>query len=400
MELPSPPSPLGPTSESPSQLDSPEVGYLKPLPRILPSGQGSSPLAFKHKRRIPQAVDTPAMVCFKLAFRSGFVTMAELWRLCSVAVFWRHAYSLSPVGGSFPLINDSMLREISRVASSLVQIDLSNFVNMYTSNRPACETKTGVTDMGIGFLAASSASLRRLNLGGRENVSDASLHCFATQCPALEHLTLTWCGVTDAGIAELARRCTGLRHLNLTWCQQVGNDGLVDLAANCPHLTHLNLSDAGDVTDQGVIALAQGCPQLEFLDLGGHTEVSVRGVGELVAGCPRLRRLRLDPCETVNNGKQLWKLAQLGGLEALEYSGVCEDGEWIAEVDVMKMVQVRRFMTRPKIAHGAQVGGASLTVLASCVLPGLHLLAAAAPQQLLRGQRPRRAQAFAVLPPP
>eukprot|EP00808_Paulinella_micropora_P009917 g6203.t1 len=111
-----------------------------------------------------------------------------------------------------------------------------------------------------------ASSLRSLELGGCEQVSDVALEAVGKSCSQLEEIGLSnVTKITDKGLRALAMGCPALSAIDLCGCYQVTDLGIHYLAVRCRRLTQLILDRCKRIGDAALLLLAQYCPQLRSL---------------------------------------------------------------------------------------------------------------------------------------
>ncbi|KAM5565622.1 hypothetical protein ABKV19_019573 [Rosa sericea] len=148
-----------------------------------------------------------------------------------------------------------------------------------------------VTDRGLGFLGNGSISktLKTLILNWITSITDVGVsHLQKMHC--LEHLSLADCSqpeITDVGGAAISAILT-LKKLSLCRLGEVSDRTIVALAQNCPNLEMVDLSGCG-ITGAGIRAFSgHACLQTIVLRL---CEVGASDLEHLVLSCRSLKSI-------------------------------------------------------------------------------------------------------------
>ena len=179
----------------------------------------------------------------------------------------------------------------------------------------------GLTDKAIGLMLAPppsssssssmALSLRTLNIGQCENLTNSSLLHVSLCWKQLQHLNLSYCRrISDDGLLSLAP-LSQLQSLLLCGCILITDAGVAAALTGKPHMRKLGMSMCVRVTDAGLGELA-AMTDLESLDIAGLgvTDVTIARVAKL----PRLKFLYLRCCEEITDEG----MKALGGLRRLE----------------------------------------------------------------------------------
>ena len=142
--------------------------------------------------------------------------------------------------------------------SKLVRLDLSGM----DTNAQGFATSLPITDAGVKHLAALT-QLRWLSLASCHSVEGETLAQLRA-IPRLEHLDLTYTGITSKGVGQL-RELPSLRALVLSYCLAFHGRSLADVA-KIPGLRRLELNGCATVSAKDAMHLA-GLRELRHLDL-------------------------------------------------------------------------------------------------------------------------------------
>nr|XP_011459827.1 PREDICTED: F-box/LRR-repeat protein 2-like [Fragaria vesca subsp. vesca] len=181
--------------------------------------------------------------------------------------------------GSCPVVTDETLEAIGS-SSSISYLNLAGCFK--------------ITDRGLGFLANGSVSksLKTLFLAWIKGLTDVGVsHLHKMHC--LEHLSLanrSVSEITDIGGVAISTIAT-LKRLSLQLLHKISDLTIRALARNCPNLEFLDLSKCG-ITGAGVRAFS-GHPSLRTIILR-FCEVDVSDLDHLVLRCPSLKSILLD----------------------------------------------------------------------------------------------------------
>jgi hypothetical protein len=211
--------------------------------------------------------------------------------------------------------------------------------------------------------------LRRLNLIGLRQLTDASLEAIAQHLECVEELEMKECtGVTDRGLRYLASGTNHSLHtFNFEFCREITDAGITDLCAlaqsrkdsgnprwrtpvrilnigHLPHLTghslaliaqhiagdlqSLNLSDCALVDEASVLAVLRACPRLKVINLKGLPLLTDRVLKEILEhDCYALEKVQVShdgfsqAClEEFTRSKRLGLVLNVATLLALQQS--------------------------------------------------------------------------------
>lgn len=159
---------------------------------------------------------------------------------------------------------DVGLRSVSIGCRGLVELDVTG--------------SAGVTDDGMESVGEFLSGLELLKVAMCYKITDNGVEYIARRCRRLQELELCETGVTDVGVGFLAGKartgntesgsdtevddddddaadynnraaespfgCPELTYLSLCWCTQIRGTTLPDLAKHCPNLTHLRTAQS------------------------------------------------------------------------------------------------------------------------------------------------------------
>lgn len=188
-------------------------------------------------------------------------------------------------------------RRVSEVDASLFsRLDLRDTPVLQSLSRLSLSGCTGVSDEGLGVIAAKCVHLTSLSLELCVAVSADGIGALAHGLHELEHLNLRSCGgVNDRALSAIAVGCPRIMHLDLSRCHGVSDSGLVALGSLRLPLRILSLRGCTLVSDIGIEALARGCRTLESLDMGNaHNNITQAALVSVGRWCPALEHLCLQ----------------------------------------------------------------------------------------------------------
>ncbi|KAJ3056396.1 hypothetical protein HK097_007125 [Rhizophlyctis rosea] len=137
---------------------------------------------------------------------------------------------------------------------------------------------------------------------GHRIVTDAHISLFASSCPNLINVDLSYCRrVSDASIIRLVQSLPFLRSLSL--CGTDITDATLNalLSARCtPNITHIDLSYCTALTEIPLQALVRALRSLQHINLSGLWRISEPFIRDLSVNCPRLKSLVVSDCRTVS----------------------------------------------------------------------------------------------------
>jgi F-box/leucine-rich repeat protein 13 len=177
-------------------------------------------------------------------------------------------------------------------------VELKRLKRLQVLNIADC---TRVSDLGVRHImeGASSSVLRELNLTNCQKLSDISLLRLTPGCPALTHLSLSYCEhISDTGV-ELLGKLPHLYSLDLTGCG-ITDHGVASLHNN-PRLRHLGLAELPDITDDGIKRMCCELALLESLDISECELISSLALQAIAYHCHLLTRLYLTNCYKVTD---------------------------------------------------------------------------------------------------
>uniref|UniRef100_A0A7S0LH24 Uncharacterized protein n=1 Tax=Coccolithus braarudii TaxID=221442 RepID=A0A7S0LH24_9EUKA len=134
-----------------------------------------------------------------------------------------------------------------------------------------------LTDASLLAVPRLTASVRDLDLGGVELLTDAAVKEIASGLPDLSRLSLRLCvQLSDDAVVAVAEACKGsLSVLSLNKLPAIGELAIKALADHCStSLTELDLSWCRGVSDQALGHLVDRCEKLETLKLWGCTQLT------------------------------------------------------------------------------------------------------------------------------
>lgn len=187
-----------------------------------------------------------------------------------------------------------------------------------------------VTEAGVAAVAKSCVSLTHLNLSFCSRaLTRPSLDAIAKQLPSLRRLALRVAnradaaGVTDEGIGAVAAGCPLLEHLDAAMCGFLTSAAVRAVASGCRKLRYLDVGDCAQIDAAGIGALAEHCHALEHLE-ARSLPLSSSSVAALAQRCPQLRHLSLDHCRQLD--ASAWAAIALDGQRLAFLSAVCAEG--------------------------------------------------------------------------
>lgn len=159
-----------------------------------------------------------------------------------------------------------------------------------------------ITDEAISHVARSCQRLQRLNIAGRNKVSNRGLSIIARHCPLLKELNVEKCDdISDKGIKSIARRCCELKVLSVARCQKISDKGIRFVAQKCPSLQSLNISGCGGVSDKSLTSVGEHCHLLRDINLKDLQGITFYGIESLVSGTPELTHVHLGIIQDTRN---------------------------------------------------------------------------------------------------
>jgi len=208
--------------------------------------------------------------------------------LCKDSFFWREVdftfYSATQK------ITDDTVKAVTSYSMGIQSIDLSG---------DHCEP---ITDEAVGHVARCCQRLQRLNIAGRNKVTNRGLYLIARNCPLLKELNVEKCeGISNKGIKSLAKNCRQLKILSLAWCKKISDKGLQFLAQKCTNLQSLNIEGGTGVSDKSLTSIGKHCHSLRDINLKDIEGISFYGIESLVNGTPEMTHVNLGIIRDTQN---------------------------------------------------------------------------------------------------
>jgi F-box/leucine-rich repeat protein 2/20 len=169
------------------------------------------------------------------------------------------------------------------------------------------------TNDGVARLTEGCPNIRSLSLSQNPSISDLALSAIGENCPEIRTLELSCCShVTDQGFYLLTRNrpeapagseewLHPLQYLDVEECNQLTDATLHNFATNCPNLKELILSHCDLVTNEGIRALAQSPGvhvSLRKIKLDNCPQVTDEALTDL-CNCPSLVEIDLYDCQLI-----------------------------------------------------------------------------------------------------
>ena len=223
-------------------------------------------------------------------------------------------------------LTDQRMNDLSVCLSNVTSINLSECYKLTNSTffilTKSCSSLTEIimesTSLGNEELVVDLVKnyrVRSLKLAKNISLTNNSLIKFASVCPNLQLLDVSYCnGITGRGTAEILKSCNEVRHLEIIGCG--GIKSLIETDSKLSKLRVLKAGGSG-IRDEGLIMVAKTCPCLLHLAVGGFDGLSEKGLKEIVGRCKGLReidiwgRLDFDPSFVawmVSSGPSLRKI--------------------------------------------------------------------------------------------
>ncbi|KAG7020387.1 EIN3-binding F-box protein 1 [Cucurbita argyrosperma subsp. argyrosperma] len=172
----------------------------------------------------------------------------------------------------------------------------------------------GFGNVSLTLLSKLCPQLQHVNLSGFSGISDSGLLPLLKNCEAgLVNVNLSGCvNLTDKVISSLTKlHGWTLEVLNVDGCSKVTDSSLVAISENCPLLNDLDISKCG-ITDFGVAALAQANQfNLQILSVFGCSALTDKSLFTLMKLGDSLLGLNLRNCNLISTRSIELLLAQL-----------------------------------------------------------------------------------------
>lgn len=208
--------------------------------------------------------------------------------LCKDSVFWREIdFAFC---SATQQVTDDTVRAVTSYSMGIQSIDLSG---------DHCEP---ITDDAIGHMARFCQRLQRLNIAGRNNVTNRGLGLIARNCPLLKELNIEKCeGISDKGIKSVAKNCRELKVLSLARCNKISDKGVRFVAQKCTNLQSLSIAGCGGVSDKSLKSIGKHCHSLRSINLKDIDSITFYGIENLVSGTPEMTHVYLGIIRDTRN---------------------------------------------------------------------------------------------------
>lgn len=200
--------------------------------------------------------------------------------LCKDSLFWREVdFTFC---SATQQITDDVVRAVTSYSVAIQSIDLSG---------DQCEP---ITDEALCHVARFCQRLQRLDIDGRNNVTNRGLGLIARNCPLLQELNLEKCrGISDKGLQLVAKNCRQLKILSLAGCKKISDKGVRLVAQKCNSMQSLNLAGCSEISDKSLTSIGKYCHSLRSVNLKDIDGITFYGIESLVSGTPELTHVHL-----------------------------------------------------------------------------------------------------------
>lgn len=215
-------------------------------------------------------------------------------------------------------ITDQGLEALGRL-TKLATLDLSGCLNITDGGilkmiQQGCQSlrkvlfscTEGITDTGIGFLAANLSQLQHLSVSRCPNITEAGINKLLAEQPALRLHTL------DISKSRLSARslcdfltspiCSALRELDLSWIAELNDNALTQFiklhGMKCERLV---LFGCENITNASIEVMATHCQLLVHLDISKCITLSSSALPLLIKSNPRLQHFHADNCHRLDD---------------------------------------------------------------------------------------------------
>ncbi len=210
-------------------------------------------------------------------------------------------------------ITDAELNELLKCFPSVKKINLSGCPNVSNATllllRQKCKnlrslnlSSCNIGNVGIANLCGDIRNislLKELDISNT-NITDPALRSISLVCPLMESLNLARCNISDVGIADI-RGCFFLKSVILNGCSAITDLSLQYLSETFPYLKELELNGCTEITDLGLRHLGEHSEDLTILNIGGCNKISDVGIEALSKGCPLLINLSCEGCTRISD---------------------------------------------------------------------------------------------------
>ncbi|KNA05739.1 hypothetical protein SOVF_187630 [Spinacia oleracea] len=177
------------------------------------------------------------------------------------------------------------------IADSFPQLEeLQIACSSYDDNRKMIV----VTDEGIDYLSSKLKKLRKINFYYNQHITDKSLVSLSSNCAFLEHITVSYCGVTENGISFLVKNSDQLKTLRLSAHFTVGSSGVTNFP---PNLVFTNVG----ISDEFLYSIAEARIPLTSFSLIFCKSYTFDGISRLLHSYQSLNSLDLMGADFLTN---------------------------------------------------------------------------------------------------
>lgn len=122
----------------------------------------------------------------------------------------------------------------------------------------------GISPADVATLTQYCPDLEAMNVSLNPQIDDACLLQIVKYGHKLHLLQCVSCHVTDHFMSEVGKYTKTLKNLDIGWCQEVTDDGIRTLSATCQSLRYLGLIRCDAVTADAVEELVAKYPQITY----------------------------------------------------------------------------------------------------------------------------------------
>src|SRR6266496_6756974 len=145
----------------------------------------------------------------------------------------------------------------------------------------------GITGRSLIKIAGSCQALQEFHFACAHLITETSISHILNSCPNLRRFSIpASCRRKNRGDILVEKRLS-IEFLDFGSCVYVAETSICNAIHSCPNLQHLNLSYCG-ITDITIEEIGRSCPNLKYLNLEGCYKISKEAVDQLVTLNPNI----------------------------------------------------------------------------------------------------------------
>ncbi|PKK58969.1 hypothetical protein RhiirC2_857556 [Rhizophagus irregularis] len=227
---------------------------------ITPASFDAYSMMYTLSRRLGMPDDAPR----DITFLDDYINDELMRRMDIVEASMRCPYS----------VEAKKIEGIVRTCPNIIHLNFENCVDF--SNRALNRLK-------------AYPNLRYLNLCRSGIMGDKVLCGIAGSCRKIEYLNIFFCqGITGRSLIKIAvEKRLSIEFLDFGSCVYVTETSICNAIHSCPNLQHLNLSFCG-ITDVTIKEISRSCLNLKYLNLEGCANITKEAIDQLVSLNPNI----------------------------------------------------------------------------------------------------------------